>query len=402
MKIEWDKENNTITVGDAVFPRYMRFPNSAIWANTVLLGNNLPRGLNIYTKNLKEANKAASDALGCSRTVLFKHFNTLQLKVFVAPVYDILKKVAFSGRGFSPRALHMIHRSKGILEEVYNDGLYNILPIVCETGLSPKELKAELKSVWKVISKNSLHKNKALAKAARSDHDIIRMQQIAHLPTSVLQNFGSSTPTEMAWIAEHFKGSWNKPTEINKHTRLFREAHFLAAQLGQEVNPKWTPRRVTEEHDRMSKEITARKYSKDVFDSVRDIPVKSLKSGKYVAKLLDNAFSIADEGNAMGHCVAGYSDSVRQGSYLVYSVTKDGGRSSTIGVNKGNGYSYHNQLTGKTHVDTPAWKLQQQYGRYNAHVTDEEEHNLAQTIVEQLNKAFAHEKEEENELATTV
>lgn len=385
MKIEWDQENNIIRVGDAVFSSYRRFANSASWANKVLEANNKNIRLNEYAKNQKEANKQASEALGCSRAVLYKHFNALQLKVFVAPVYDILKNVGFSRRGFNTECLRKIHKHKDILEEVYNDKLYNILPIVCETGKSPKELKQEMKQAWKSISKNSLNKNKALVKACKG-YETERLVELHDLPTTVLKNFFSCRPEVQRYIATHFKGKWNKVGNLNGDIRLFGDACYLADQLGESVDWKWTPRRVKEEHDRMSKEITAKKYSKDVFKSVEDISCKALKSGDYTAILLDNAFAIADEGNNMGHCVVGYSDSVRDGKYLVYSVTKNSERSSTIGIYLRDSYKYINNNTGASKLEEPIWMLQQQYGRYNALVVDEEERQLAQILVGMLNK----------------
>lgn len=383
MKIEWNKENNTISVGKAVFSSYKRFINSAAWAKYVLQANGLPSELSTYAKNRKEANKVASDALGCSRAVLFRHFNALQLKVFVAPIYDILKKVAFSRKGFDTNILTKINNNRNMIEQVYKDGLYNILPIVVESENSPQYLKKNLKGAWKIIANNSLNKNKSLAKAVRGLSDLSRMQAIAGIPTTVLQNFKQASADEMHWIANHFKGKWNKPAEVNRQAQLFRDARYMANQLAQDVNPNWTPRRLKEEHDRMCKEITARKYSKDVFDSVKDIPCKALKSGEYVATLLDSAFLIADEGNSMGHCVAGYADQVRQGDYLVYSVTKDGERSSTIGINK---RQTSFDVIGSHPETRTYWYLQQQYGRYNAHVKDEEERKLAAALVGLLNK----------------
>ena len=375
MKIEWDETNNVIRVGKADFSQYTRWRNSAEWANKVLVGNDMVNcRLNTYAVNRIEDNKRASEALGCSRSVLYNHFNKLQLKAFIVPIYDIVKKIGYSRKGFNVAIVNKTNKNKDKLQEAYNDKLYNILPIVAATGMSPKELKQEFKGAWKTISKNSLNKNKALSYAASKTN---RFVALAHIPTTVLENFAGHDNQTIQYIANNFKGSWNKT--LVQETRLFIDTQLMAERLGEVADPKWSVRRVKEEHDRMSKELTARKYSKDVFDSVKDIPVKFLKSGEYTATMLDSAFLIADEGNAMGHCVASYSDSVREEHYLVYSVTKNGERSSTIGINIKHGWK------GKDNKE-PYFILQQQYGRYNTYVTDEEEKNFAQTLVGLLNK----------------
>jgi hypothetical protein len=383
MKIEWDKEKNVITVGKAVFKNYTRFQNSAAFANFVLRQNDLPTHLNSHGKNGKEDNKLTADALCCSRSVLFKHYNALQLKVFVAPVYDILKKVGYSRNGFSAEALRKIHTNKEKLQAVYNDGLYNILPIVCETGKSPQELKKELKNAWKTISKNSLNKNKYLARAIKGyDDPEIRLNQLKDIPSTVLKNFHATRPEVQAYVAKNFKGLWSHPQRCAGDIRMYSDTTWLATQLGEDTSNihSWTPRRMKEEHDRMSKEINARKYSKDLFDSVKDISVKCVELEGYKATLLDNAFAIAEEGTSMGHCVGLYADSVREGDYLVYSVTKDGERSSTIGIVRQSG---RNQATEQKYTTC---RLQQHYGKYNQAVTEETEKLICSYVIQKLNK----------------
>lgn len=85
---------------------------------------------------------------------------------------------------------------------------------------------------------------------------------------------------------------------------------------------------------------------------------------------------IADEGDAMSHCVASYLGSVRSGDYLVYSIKKNGERSSTLGV------IVKGRQQGKSHSFT----LNQQYGRFNAGVKDVDEAVLGESIVDFLNK----------------
>ena len=381
MRIEWDQERNVITIGKAVMKDYMRFQNSAAFANFVLKANDIPLHLSTYAKNSKDSNKMVADALGCSRSVLYAHFNKLQLKAFVSPVYHILKKVGYSRKGFSGTAIKKIHINREKLEEVYNDGLYNILPVVFELGKSPKELKKELKNVWKKLAKNSLNKNKHLMRACNGYQSKEEMlTRLNDIPTTVLKNFHSKESACMKYIANNFKGKWNKPFLLRNEINLFSDTSYLAHTLNEKVDPAWSPRRMKEEHDRMSKELHTRKYSKDVFESVKDIPVKELVLEEYKAVLLDNAFAIAEEGTEMGHCVGLYANNVRDGEYLVYSVLKNGERSSTIGINPIFKRGQNQEL------EKGGWKMQQHFGKYNSEVVCPIENEIAEKLIFKLNR----------------
>jgi hypothetical protein len=433
MKIEYNQEKNVITVGKAEFSSFTNFDNALQFAYNIFDSNGVsiaemkdykvverkkthdsldvynfedePTYKYLYTQ--KQRYKAIGDVLGCSLSVFYKNFQALQRKAFIVPVYGIYQKLSdhrpwrkLTGNKWNTSLLDEIYAKKDKLVAVYEDGLYPLLPLVYTLNRTPQELRALLKSNWKVLANNSLHKNKKISQcipknvldgkdSRAAQRQVNAMETLCtDLPTSLLEYLSQQyySKNSLQYVKLNLRGNWGKKDVIQKELRIFMDAERMAESLGEKVNMKWTPRRLKEEHDRMSKEITARKYSRDLFDSVKDVSVKSLNVGEYTATLLDNAFSIADEGNAMGHCVAGYADSVRQGNYLVYSVTKAGERSSTIGLNKGRGYSYHNQNTGKTFEDVAEWKMQQQYGRYNASVKDQDEKDLADNIVKLLNE----------------
>lgn len=438
MKIEYNQEKNIITVGKAEFISFTNFDNALQFAYSIFDSNSISiaemkdykvairkNSLDIsdglscfkddktykYLYTQQQRYKAIGDVLGCSLSVFYKNFQALQRKAFIVPVYGIYQKLSDhtpwrkrQGNKWNTALLDEIYAKKDKLFPVYEDGLHPLLPLVCALNRTPQELRALLKGNWKVLANNSLHKNKKIslclnknaldADAKDSDEWQKKKRERAmevlctDLPTSLIEylsrQYYSSDALKYAKLNLH--GNWGKKEVIQKELRIFMDSERMAEDIGEKVNVKWTPRRLKEEHDRMSKEITARKYSKDVFDSVKDVPINSLSVGDYTATLLDNAFSIADEGNAMGHCVAGYADSVRQGKYLVYSVTKAGERSSTIGLNiipEGRYGSPEN--SDKIIVNTTKYRLQQQYGRYNALVKDQDEKDLAQNIVKMLN-----------------
>lgn len=433
MKIEWNQTENIISVGEAKFTSFTNFNNALGFAHHIFAENKIelveltahkvavrdktPRMLKgdwgiaddptyKYLYTYQQRYKAIGDKLGCSLAVFYKNFQKLQRKAFIVPVYPIYKNLSEyqpwklrKGNSWNTKLLDDIYKKRDKLQPVMDDGLKHLLPLVCTLNRTPQELRKIFKKDWKVLANNSLYKNKKLMKTVvhnlfDMDHkDVVKTQETIdryktnislNLPTSLIQYlYLGYSHKALKWAENFLKGTWSKEKIITDSLRMFQDMERMAEELSVKTDSKWTPRRVKEEHDRMSKEITARKYSKDVFDSVKDIPCKALKAGEYVATLLDSAFLIADEGNSMGHCVAGYADQVRQGDYLVYSVTKDGERSSTIGINK---RQTSFDVIGSHPETRTYWYLQQQYGRYNAHVKDEEERKLAAALVGLLNK----------------
>ncbi len=405
MKIEWNKENNTITVGKAVFSEYTNFKSALHFAFTMLEMNAIESSqwrkkityapcskfeiadevITLPKMSFKERNKEIGNVFGCSISRLYKYFDGLQKKAFIVPVYPVYKALVdykpwkVKKKEWDQGLLKNINSNKQLLLEVMNDGLKHILPVVHKAGKHPKELKKEYGRNWKTITHNSLNKNKALVYKSSNLKVEEKMKLIEYdIPTTLLQNKNIWSAEALKYLKDNFKGSWGKHDTIWQEYLVANDTKHLAEQLGKKMSWKWSPRRMKEEHDKMAAEINARKYSKDKFDSTQDISVKWLKSGDYVATLLESAFDIADEGTSMGHCVGLYAGQVKQGDYLVYTVTKAGERSSTIGL--------HRRAINKDKNEYSAWNLNQHYGRFNAALKDEDEIKLGQVIVDMLNK----------------
>lgn len=380
MRIEHNAENNTITVGKATFRRFANYKSRKVWAQIVCRENNItyPHG------HPKDENKALSDILGCSAVQMYKHFCGLQMKVFVAPYYDVLKHVSFSRGRIPAEALWRVSKHYSVLKPVLDDKLFHLLPIVAATGKSPQQLKAEMKNKWKAVSANSLHRNKALYHCIKAEANCVEaMAKLLPIPTTVLQNHSRGGVPVMEYLAHNFKGQWCHP--LSRESTLYHDTVRMARQLDEEVSPKWTPRRVQQEHYRMSREITARRYSPEPFKSCVGLPAE-VEEGEYKATLLNSAQLVAQEGEAMGHCVAGYADDVRQGSYLVYSITKGGQRSSTLGIRVHNTVISSESDPDLNRTST-SYAFNQHHGKFNRRVVDETEQRLVYTVIEYLNKS---------------
>ena len=72
----------------------------------------------------------------------------------------------------------------------------------------------------------------------------------------------------------------------------------------------------------------------------------------------------------MKHCVASYTNAVADKKYLVFSVQKDGVRTSTAG------YTRQNDM----------WIIHQHYGKCNKRVTDDDEISIVKRMFNELNK----------------
>jgi hypothetical protein len=377
LRIEWDEHNKTITVGKWKEDKWKPYQTSIgttpawkIWVKEVAEDN----GVFFYEGHPKKFNKVAADFLGISPTKAYSHYRKLAYKHFVAPYIKYLAKVNYKPGNIDAKALLCICKNISVVQQTYEDGLHNILPIVAWKGKSPAELKSQFKGSWKVIAKNSNNKNKYLAKL--DDDDIV---DACNLPTSLLKGINSIYQVDTAalkHLAMHYKGQWNNKKKMQEASRLFLDTKLMANQLGLVVDARWTPRRLKEEHDRMFAELNAKRYPKTPFEVTKNIRVKELKVGEYTAHILESAFDIAEEGNAMGHCVAGYSRLVSEGRYLVYSIKKGDERSSTLGVT----------IKDWEADKKPYYMKNQHYGKYNRRVTDEVEASIPNKILDLLNK----------------
>lgn len=395
MKIEWDKEKNIITVGKAEFDSYKKYKNAQVWAFDVLHKNSISIPLDVsydsngkktYKLTSRQLNKYLGDKLECSISVLFKQFDKLQKKAFIVPVYHLypyINEYKPWKKGVVPRTVMELHSNKEILEQVYQDKLYNLLPVVNGLGKSPQELKKIYGNGWKNVSKNSLTKNKLLMCYFRWSSEESRKKIFeADLPSTLLKYSGSIGSTALIYLKNNFKGSWKDFDKMVRESRIYTDTARLAEQLEEKMNPKWSPRRVHEEHNRMSRELNARKFSPKPFEWTANLPHEIEHEG-YKATLLNSRLLIAEEGTAMGHCVAGYAEQVARGDYLVYSVTKDGERSSTVGL-----YLHqisHEKIGEPKPVQIRTWKLQQHYGKYNEYLKEEAEKQIGNKIVAALN-----------------
>ncbi len=376
--------NQVIACG-VTFDDFDSFKNPQQWFRHLMGEHEIPLELSYHPKF---ANKTMAAVLKGGPKQSFEYFKKLMYSVHVVPYKDLLTKIAFTPSRICLPALKAVKKNYEILRVVEKDGLNNLLPIVAATGKTPQELKKLYGPTWKILSKNSLNKNVTLMKSVSTNPtkswgnmpDKMVLDR-AHLPTTVLKKYKGHNTNVMEHLAKNFKGRWDA---TGKHKMLGGELHTIvmnvndtkriASNLELPFNPHWTPRKMAEKHQEYVKLQNAEKYSDKPIEWLAKLPQKFHHEG-YVATLLTSKKAVADEGSIMGHCVAGYADSVASGYYLVYSVvSKDGKNSSTLGISR------------TKEIKSDYFAFNQHYGRFNRRLSDQNEIDFASIIISELNK----------------
>lgn len=295
--------------------------------------------------------KKCGDFLGMSVAKARDKVTRLMIEAFVDGKVKYISRLATKhhGRDTHIRDAEMIEEINkywGLIETYEKDGLSHLAAIglLCRRdSKSAKELFG--KKLWKKLHKNSMTRNDLIFKCVRnSDHQDYTNDELVHIvrelnqyPSTILRNPGSKSlsilsrpeycenaPQKfMKMIAgKHLKDV--SEYKISQLAYMVMDCHNMAARLDEPFDPKWSFRRMAREHDRLVKLQREIKYSPKPFTWLEDMPqVVEDKEHGIIAKVINNARAIAEHGNTQRHCVANYSDKVRQQLYIVYEVTKD-------------------------------------------------------------------------------
>lgn len=342
-----------------------------------------------------------TEELGCSPSTLMKVWDSTVYANSVLPYKHLINKYArFNGANFNHFDIRDIIHNKELIEQAEKDGNSNIIPFIIRLGCSPKKIKELLgKGLWKKLCKNSLTHNKYLIDMVHLDDKPFN-KELLLLPKTIWKSkyfkgyfksqviyypdksipFILSNLNKGAKVKDYFDHSFCK--KLKRDFDYFFDACSLAEQLGKkEPNPNWTREKIYKIHEQYTKEINERKYSKDIIKYLEDITVQEMflkdETDTYRAELLKSAYRVSEEGRMMHHCVGSYVDLVRNGSYLVYHITKNGEPHSTLGINVG--------LSG----EEVGYRFSQHYGKCNSFIKEESAKKLSSNIVESLNKQLS-------------
>lgn len=283
--------------------------------------------------------------------------------------------------------------TEDLLQQCRKDGIENIIPIVAWYKKSPQELKKILgDSQWKKLCKNSYSRNRLLFLKGTSEFNPTDWDS---LPSTLLKVKSSYQPELYEWLLRTqdvpLKKIVKYDSSIQREIHTYLDTKRLAESVGETFNPKWSKRRMKEEHDRLSRmqqEIANRKraemdaeyaklLTKDFRDMHKGLEVIKFDSGVIATPLL-NMQQVQDEGVKMKHCIGTYASRCAEGKYLVWHLTK-GTTETTLGINV-----QSNSNLAATSEDK--YNLQQHYGVCNAVVEDIDLKSAAKDIVKMLNE----------------
>jgi hypothetical protein len=353
---------------------------------------------------------------GITAKLLAKCLNREFMEVLVAPIKKHTSRYCFNSRRCDMKAVERISKLRPVLEQCEKDNIENVAPICLLLNGDPAHCKVILgKSLWKTLCKNSLTKNVLIYKQANprslldyghNPDDTIKthIKLLNDFKSKYLKRGLRIISTEVRYFDKY--GLWVSKTGGSYN--IAQDTSNMADRLNEKFSLKWTPTKMQKMHDQYSLALQRKReeellreqaeYGKQWEAVAPYLPCQTIELDGYVATLIKTPLELHREGEAMHHCVGGYGSSVKCGDYLVYSITKDGERVSTLGLSVAKGSAPLDQ-EGRIHdvsnlVAQPAevtiklvtvCRTNQHLGKYNSRITEETPLQLADLVVSSLN-----------------
>lgn len=351
LEIVEDKVNKIITYGGLTIKEY-----------TKLSVYTLERIVGVFPLNHKHYKDSIefTKRTKLTPTVAKKLLYAKMSSMWINDYKDILNLCGcgqYAGKfSWNVRKVQWVHQNLSMIKQTIQDGQKNILPLVTELELSPKEIKDNLsKKEWKRLLKRSHWwcKNASLCIRGRDSRlELLKTLIPTEVPLDKL--FGAPTKGTLKfyntyghkrYTVKYLKTKEGWGTWI-KDRNTFADTNRMAEQLGLQNNTK-TIENLYKKHEEFTKLINLRKYSKDEFNlrgTVLEKLPKYLEINGIACTYLNSKYLIQQEGVEMHHCVSSYADRAANLDYLVFSLS--GVERSTVGFiyNKA-----HNQLIPDQH-----------------------------------------------------
>lgn len=292
--------------------------------------------INILTHQLElpyavvQAFKDFNKKTGYNAKYIAKCLNWGCYQVFIKPIEQYVNDYAYCHyKGLIPFRVERIWKMKSILDRNKKDGIENISPFCFQYEMTPKELKEAFgKGLWKKLTKNSKYRNNILRRRLHPSAKHLGQKYFDQVPSSYYKKFSSNYYAYYFWKNKIPKSDWERmKMEIGDLPRS-TELKWL----------NWTPRRIHEEHEKMIREQTNRRLrgrspkTFEIFKKNKEYP-KTVESDGFKAELLTSALDLAKEGIEMKHCVGSYDYHVKNGQYIIYSIS--GKERSTLSISVG-------------------------------------------------------------------
>ncbi len=355
--------------------------------------------------------KEFNDKYGITAKVLSKCVNREFKEAFVTPVEKHFKRYCFSANSYRLEDVKVLHEMFDVLEQCDKDNLKNVAPICLLYKTDPAGCKTKLgKSLWKKLCKNSYTRNLHIYKIARKYGTEYRKPSNINLLNQFKSKYlkrGKNLGRSRNEVVDGFC-KYNLWVSNNGLTpRTVYDTEIMSRHLNEKFSLKWSPTKMQKMHDRYSLALQKQReeellkkqaeHSKQWEAVERYLPCDTIELDGYVATLIKTPLELHREGEAMHHCVGSYASNVKSGDYLVYSITKDGERVSTLGVNIIKPLKQYttgdltdlNLVVRSVQVKigiAGTAALNQHYGKYNSKIVEETPLQLADLVVESLNK----------------
>jgi hypothetical protein len=190
------------------------------------------------------------------------------------------------------------------------DGIENVAPVLVALRCDPAEAKRRVgKSVWRRVHHSPMHRNVTRARIMMKT--MIRLPDLVEFPDGALAEVERKAKiySEAAVILAG---------RIARNRTEFREAVMLAHDLARMKgtgDPRWSLRRLREEHDRRAMEWAREKADPAPWRE----PFTTTQDG-YTFTMLNSGADFSAEGSVMRHCVASYREDAKQGRYIIMRI----------------------------------------------------------------------------------
>jgi hypothetical protein len=157
-------------------------------------------------------------------------------------------------------------KNKVLVTQLMADGQENLTPLILLAGYTPEEWKQQLgKGLWRQLANNSFSRNLLIATRA----PIQCLKHSAHLPSTVLKNLNRHhrlKDSVLFWDALDSRLTYF-PTYKAVNRYFDNEGYWvitdtigMCLQTGITFNPKWSPNRMLEVHDELTKKLQLNQY----------------------------------------------------------------------------------------------------------------------------------------------
>lgn len=381
------------------------------------------------------ANQHFTDTFGVTPTKLVKIAKGILYEQVVKP-NPIWAKLCRKSNWIPSAEMFGFLEYTELFEQCVRDGTENIIPLVALFGMDAKGLRELFgKNPWKKVVKNSYSRNRLIFINCMKQPNMVGVDEYSNRVRLKNFNFFNEFPSTLLtsrYVTSMYAPWWmfdlafkesKQPLRVMKKGRhedggceptyaalmMLCDTNSMALRLNQPFDEKWSMRRFREEHQRLTllerdqQELRRASYDKEYAKKLK-INFKDLhkwldvvRVGDCVGTPLLNMQEVIDEGKKQGHCVGGYAEFCAQGGYVVYSLEKNGVK-STLGIVFTSEFKRVIREDGLVTMQTKkrGYIPQQHYLAYNQPVTDADMLECAQEIVRELNERNRNESQPES------